>query len=222
MKKIAFLLAALVAFGTLQAQENRVISGKVTILNDLPVQGVKVIAKNSKAAVNTDSLGNYTLICASNDKLAFESECFSNTQKRINSKTGDTVNVKLNFRATEKNLDLAIGYGYISEELRTQAVQSLDRTRDYSNYLTIYDVIRANFNGITITNTNCIIVRGINTINASPCAAYVVNGSFVNDIDYISPTEVKEISLLKDGSAAIYGSRSANGVFIINLKDGIE
>ena len=222
MKKIIYLLILLICSAVSQAQDTRIVSGKVVILNDLPVSGISVKAQKSGAAVKTDSLGNFVIACQSGDKLVVESECFNTTKVKITSKVTDTVKVKISFTPNEKKVDMAIGYGYISEDLRTQAIGKLDKSRDYSSYLTIYDVIRANFNGIYIRPDHCIQVRGIGTISTSGCAVYVVNGQMVDNIDFISPNDVKDISLLKDGSAAIYGSQSGNGVFIINLKDGKE
>ena len=204
------------------SQEIRIISGTVTTLNDLPVSGIKVTAKKSLAATITDSLGGFVIACKPKDRLMFKSEVFSNIQRRINKSTSNPINVKLNFIPTTKNVDMAIGYGYISSDQRTQAIEYIERGNNYCNYLDVYDLIKAKFTGVNIMPDGCIIVRGLNTINGSNCAIYVVDGNKVDNIDYISTCDVKEISLLKDGTAAIYGSQSSNGVFFINLKDGKE
>ncbi len=62
------------------------------------------------------------------------------------------------------------------------------------------------------------IIRGVNTINASSDPLFIVDGVEVPDISNIPPNEVKSISVLKDASASIYGSRGGNGVIIIELK----
>ncbi len=65
-------------------------------------------------------------------------------------------------------------------------------------------------------------IRGIGTIN-DPCPLYVVDGMPVNDIGYLSSSEIGSVEILKDASAtAIYGSRGANGVIMISTKHGIE
>ncbi|MBQ3657123.1 MAG: TonB-dependent receptor plug domain-containing protein [Bacteroidales bacterium] len=221
MKKTLLLLFFTWFCSGLYAQQTKTVTGNVFVLNNLPVSGITVSAKNSKAVVATDSLGNFTIVCLKKDKLRFKAKSFNTAHLRVNEKTKDTVSVKLNFVNTEKNVDIAIGYGYISEKDRTQAIEHISRGQNYCSYLSIYDLIHERFNGVRITNNGCIIVRGINTLYGSPCATYVVNGQMMDDISFISPCDIKEISLLKDGSAAaIYGSRSANGVFIINLKDG--
>lgn len=205
---------------SVKAQDTRIITGRVTVLNDLPISGITVKAKKSKAAASTDSIGMFTIACYDNDCIVFSSKSFSTAKHKVNRRTKDTISVKLHFTPTEQNLDMAIGYGYISEANRTQAIEYIKNGPNYCSYRNIYELIRAHFNGIYIRSDGCIIVRGPNTINASPCATYVVDGKIVDTIDFIPTCDVKEISLLKDGSAAIYGSQSANGVIIINLKDG--
>lgn len=61
--------------------------------------------------------------------------------------------------------------------------------------------------------------RGINSINSDTEPLIIVDGSPQSNIDWINPNDVRSIDVLKDaGSTAIYGSRGANGVIIINLK----
>ena len=62
------------------------------------------------------------------------------------------------------------------------------------------------------------VIRGINSINASTDPLFIVDGSAVNDISYLSPKDVKSVEVLKDASASIYGSRGACGVIIITTK----
>ncbi len=220
MKKTLLLqILLLVCLGT-YAQQTKTITGKVFVLNDLPVSGIIVSAQKSKAAVATDSVGEFTIVSLKKDKLSIKAKSFHTKRLHINDKTKDTISVKLNFINTEKSVDIAIGYGYINEKDRTQAIEHIKNGRNFCSYLNIHELIRERFAGVTITRDGCIIVRGINTLYGSPCATYVVNGQIRDDISYISPCDIKDISLLKDGSAAIYGSRSANGVLIIDLKDG--
>ncbi|MCK5440615.1 MAG: TonB-dependent receptor plug domain-containing protein [Maribacter sp.] len=46
---------------------------------------------------------------------------------------------------------------------------------------------------------------------------FVVDGSYVPNINFVNPVEGKSIELIKDGTAALYGARGANGVIVINL-----
>ena len=161
MKKTLLLqILLLVCLGT-YAQQTKTITGKVFVLNDLPVSGIIVSAQKSKAAVATDSVGEFTIVSMKQDKLSFKAKSFHTKRLNVNDKTKDTISVKLNFINTEKSVDIAIGYGYINEKDRTQAIEHIKNGRNFCSYLNIHELIRERFAGVTITRDGCIIVRGI-------------------------------------------------------------
>jgi len=85
----------------------------------------------------------------------------------------------------------------------------------------MYDLLISQFAGVQITNGE-IIIRGNRSFQGSSAALIVVDG-VISDTDIlrtISPIDVKSISVIKDGSSAIYGSRGANGVLIIETRKG--
>lgn len=200
------------------AQDTRAVYGRVTVLKDLPVCGIIVTASKAKTSAVTDSAGCFSIVCKKKDVLKFKGKTFSTRSTHISEKNKDSVNVRMSFIPSEKNVRLAIGYGYISEKYKTQAVESISLEQDYSSYLTVYEIIRNKFNNVAVNSDGCVIIRGVSSLYSSNCALYVVDGHKVDNIDYISPADIKEISVLKDGSAAIYGNQSAAGVIIINLK----
>ncbi len=221
--RIIILLSLLLAWqGTaLAQQDNKVVSGQVTTLNDLPVGGIIITAKNSKTSVASDSLGYFTIVCHPKDRLTFKAKVFSNTSVKITPNTPDHIDVKMSFVQSEKNVELAIGYGYIQEKHRTQAIQYTKGRIDFCSYLSVYDILRNHFSNLQIYTDGCVVIRGPSSINASNCAMYIVDGVKSSSIDYISPCDVKEISVLKDASScAIYGNEGTNGVILINLKRG--
>ena len=215
MKKLILLLLMLSWLMPTFAQQTRIVTGKVRAFNDLPVSGVTVTTAKAKSAVKTDSAGNFSIACYSKDCILIKSECFKTANIKVSPKTVDTLTIKLSTKGNEKAVDVAIGYGYLKEDQRTQAVQSLRKGPDYSSFTSVYDIIKQNFNGVDVRPDGCIIVRGLISANGSSCATFIVNGSEVDSIDYLSTNNIKEISLIKDGTAAIYGNRSAAGVFLI-------
>jgi TonB-dependent SusC/RagA subfamily outer membrane receptor len=92
---------------------------------------------------------------------------------------------------------------------------------DFSQYSNIYELIKGRFAGVQVVNGE-IIIRGINSINSSSAALIVVDGVPVDGsaLNSIPPVQVKSINVIKDGSSAIYGSRGANGVVLIETKRG--
>jgi TonB-dependent SusC/RagA subfamily outer membrane receptor len=85
----------------------------------------------------------------------------------------------------------------------------------------MYDLIKGRFAGVQVANGQ-IIIRGVNSINSSTAALIILDGVPVDGsaLNSIPPVQVKSINVIKDGSAAIYGSRGANGVVVIETKGG--
>jgi len=122
-------------------------------------------------------------------------------------------------KKTEKE-KISVGYGQVDRESLTYAVDKMDTEEDVTinGYNNIYDYMRGKLPGVRVTNDNKIIIRGVNSLELSSDPLFVVDGAIVSNIDYINLNEIKNISVLKDASASIYGSRGTNGVILINLK----
>ncbi len=86
----------------------------------------------------------------------------------------------------------------------------------FKEFSSIYQLIREMFTGVEVNGSN-IVVRGVSSFGDTP-PLFVVDESYVSDISFIQPAEVESIILLKGEDTAIYGSRGANGVFLIRLK----
>ena len=84
-------------------------------------------------------------------------------------------------------------------------------------YRDIYEMIQGKCAGVQVTGRS-ITIRGKNSINLSTEPLFVVDGVAVEDVSHINPREVKNITVLKDSAASIYGVRGANGVILITLK----
>lgn len=222
MKRIISLIVSLccVIFIMSNASaQTRVVYGKLYTLDNLPVSGIKIQATTSQTTAVSDSSGKFAIVCAPEDVLEIKNEIFKTEKVKINPNTKDSVKVELRFIPNESNVDMAIGYGYIDPKYKLNAIESLPKNQDFSNYTSIDDLIKVYFSNVRVT-PNCVVVRGPGSLECSNCALMVLNGVPVNDIEWINPVEIKNISLIKDGSAAIYGTRGANGVLLIDLKDG--
>jgi len=122
----------------------------------------------------------------------------------------------LKFSNTEED-QVNIGYGTVSKKDLTNSAQTIDtRKSKYASYTDIYEMIKGEFPGVQVTG-HSILIRGISSINSGTEPLFVVDGMVVNSIDQISPREVKSVSVLKGSETAIYGSRGANGVILIEL-----
>ncbi|CAL2103601.1 Plug domain-containing protein [Tenacibaculum sp. 190130A14a] len=92
-----------------------------------------------------------------------------------------------------------------------------EKKRDPSQFWSIYDYLRGNIAGVHVTPTNVIRVRGYGTVNGSMEPLFILNGTNIDQETFgrIRPNLIKSVRVLKGPETAIYGSRGANGVIII-------
>lgn len=94
----------------------------------------------------------------------------------------------------------------------------VEHDKNTSIYKNIYELIRGRLPGVSVSSDNSITIRGLNSLHYNAEPLFVVNGLVVSSIDYISPNEVKKISVLKGADAAIYGLQGSSGVILITTK----
>jgi TonB-dependent SusC/RagA subfamily outer membrane receptor len=214
---ICFLIA-----GKVQAQD-RVIQGKVTTFENIPLSEVEVQVKSTKQVVKTDTLGRFSVACDVKDKLSFFAHGFNKQKVKLKENT-KFVAVNLHLKPGEKGKALAIGYGHVLEEDKLSAITSLrDNHDDFSKYTDMYDLIEGRFSGVQVVGDE-VIIRGNKTMGSSNAALIVVDGIERDGsiLSILPPNTVKSIDIIKDGGSAIYGSRGANGVVLIETKKGGE
>lgn len=199
--------------------QTRVIHGRLTAFNRYPVQNIKVTSKKAKSATLSDSLGRFSIVCMENDMIKIDPKTFRKVTRKVGPET-DSLFVNLIYLDSKKNREIAIGYGYIRESDLLFAVQNLQQeNNEYCLYNNVFDIIKGRFAGVDVEN-GAVIIRGKSSFYGSNEALYVVDGIIFSSIDWIRPCEIKSISIMKDAGAAIYGSRGANGVVIIELIKG--
>jgi len=227
MKSIVCLLLAIGLSISLSAQQ-RVINGTVSVFKNMRLSNIEVKSKNTGSTVLTDSLGNFQIVCEQKDVLEFSGKTFYKLKVRVKP-TDNSTTVNMRFIAKPENVDMAVGYGYISKENATTAYANLTSSEiDFCSYNDIYDLIRAKCAGVSVGSTNPlpgteqdISIRGVNSMNqANPL--YVVDGVITSQIANILPCDLKSISFLKDSEAAIYGASGGGGVILFETKTGKE
>lgn len=214
----AFFVLALLS---VNAQE-RMIKGIVTTFDSIPLIGADVQVAGSKELVKTDTLGRFSVNVNPGDKLKVSAKGFTSQKVKLDDKI-KMVLVNLKLKPTESAREYAIGYGYVKDADKLNAVaQMTSKDLDFSQYTNMYDLIRGRFSGVQVSPGGEIIIRGVSSINLSSAALIVVDGVAVDNsmLNNLSPTNVRSINIIKDGSAAIYGARGANGVVIIETKRG--
>lgn len=220
-------LATVLAFlfsGVLMAQQTT-ISGIVT--DDTgPLPGVNIVEKGTVNGTTTDFDGNYTITVASDAVLVFSYIGFQNKEVSVSGQT--TIDVTLIVDAQSLDEVVIVGFGSQAKVDVTGAIAQIKQEEikqivnaDPTNAL------QGRLAGVQVESggggpgapTN-VIVRGISSLtNTFPL--YVVDGAIVDDITFLNAKDIIDIQVLKDAtSAAIYGTRAANGVIIVSTNRG--
>ncbi len=225
MRRFRFFLIFLLGLFSIQFDafsQERPIQGIVTTFDSIPLVGADIRIKSSKQELKTDTLGRFAALVQPNDKLRLSAKGFFTQNVKLEDNI-KLVLVNLKLKPTENAREIAIGYGYVKDADKLNAVVQLsDKDLDFSIYSDMYDLIRGRFSGVQVEPNGDIIIRGTSSINLSSAALIVIDGIPSNSIAFaqLTPSDVKSINIIKDGSAAIYGARGANGVVIVETKKG--
>ncbi len=203
------------------------------VLDDLkdPVIGASVLEKGTSNGTITNMDGEFTLDVAENATLVIS---YIGYQSREVSVSGQTrVNIVLSENTELLNEVVVIGYGTVKKgDLTTSiSVVSTDDL-DLRPITSVSSAIQGKAAGVQVMQPSgqpgagmVVRIRGASSISSSNDPLYVVDGVPVGEgeyaISYLSPNDIESMQILKDASsAAIYGSRAANGVVLITTKGG--
>ena len=210
-------------------RQDKNISGIVTDQNGVPIAGVNILVKETAKGTQTDFDGKYSMNASETDILTFSFLGYQTQQINVLDKT--IINVVMKEQASKLDEIVVVGYGTQKKEDLTGSISNISLADFESRPITSLSAgLSGLAPGIQITqssggrigsNNASIRIRGIGTLNNSnPLVLVDGVSSSMNDID---PNDVASISILKDAaSAAIYGSRAANGVILITTKKGTE
>lgn len=199
--------------------QEKTLNGRVFTFDSIPLVNASVEVKSTKQVVKTDTLGFFTVVCNSEDKLKVSAHGFSTEKFEMKSSYKFAV-INLKLKPGVKNREIAIGYGHVLDSDKLNAVSSLDNSDiDFSQYSNMYELIRGRFSGVQVVNSD-IVIRGVNSLYGSNAALIVLDGVPVDNsiLSSLPPIQVKSVNIIKDASAAIYGSRGSNGVVLIETK----
>jgi len=214
-----------------EAVQDILVKGKVTDKsNGQPLAGVSIQIKGSTAGTSTDANGNYALNVPNNTTLVLSFVSYDKVEMPVNGQT--EINITLQPSTAGLSDVVVVGYGTQKKVNLTGAVATIG-SKDLANrpVTSVSNALQGTMSGVTVTasasgqpggDQATIRIRGIGTLNnASPVV--VIDGVITtsNNLDNINPDDIASISVLKDAaSAAIYGSRAANGVILVTTKLG--
>jgi TonB-dependent starch-binding outer membrane protein SusC len=208
---------------------NFTVTGTVTDETGKALELVNVSLKGGSLATFTDAKGNYSLSLPDNAKngtLRFSIVGYISQELKITGK--NTINVVLVSDTKELTDVVVVGYGTQKKVSVTGSVDVVGKKaidgRPVTNLTTALQgtspnliIQQRNFEPGQGVNIN---IRGLGTLGDNT-PLVVIDGIMGGDINLINPTDIESVTVLKDaGAAAIYGSRSANGVLLVTTKKG--
>ena len=218
---------------SLQSQQNNgkfKITGNVADNNGEPIIGASVVVNGTKNGTVTDIDGNFTLVSNSETPTLNISYVGFDTQN-IKVRPGQTIKVTLKENAQSLEELVVVGYGSQKKVNVIGSIATVDsKSLEARSASDVSNMLTGQMSGVTITQTSgnpgqdggTIRVRGVGSFGATPSPLVLVDG-MPGSLSDITPDEIENISVLKDASsAAIYGSRAANGVVLVTTKRGKE
>ena len=190
------------------------------------VIGASIVVKGTSNGTVTDFDGNFTLKCQSGAKLVIT--YIGYTPQEVAAKDGMQVTLKED--VAQLNEVVVVGYGSMAKKEISSSVVQI--SKDQFNQGAASDamaLVAGKVAGLNVAssadaNPNAmtdIQVRGAGSLSASNGPLVVIDGIAGGDLRNIATQDVESITVLKDaGSAAIYGTRGANGVILVTTKKG--
>ena len=224
MKK-AFLVVLMLSSSLVFAQNN--ISGSVSDEDGNPVPGATIVVEGTNTGVVTDFDGNYQINASAGDQLTFSSLGFGSQTITV----GNQNQINVTLMSSVDILDEVVVSGYQTQQRRSLsgAIGTVDTDEAFKTQVTnAAEALQGRVAGVQVTSGGgpgaapVIRIRGYSTTNDNS-PLYVIDGIQTTDPNVmrdINPRDIENISVLKDGSAAIYGARASNGVIVVTTKKG--
>ncbi len=224
-RKPLMLLCALVFTATAVLAQGGTVSGRVIDRNGEGVPGAVVKVQGSSKYAITDGKGEFTVEAATGAKVLVTSMGYADQTLDVR---GGFMNIELEDSSVMLEEAVVVGYGSQKAKDLTApiaVVKGAELSKQATNNAA--QALQGKVAGVQVINGGApgsgstVRIRGVGSIGDYAKPLYVVDGVFVNNIDFLSSNDIESMSVLKDASAsAIYGVRAANGVIIITTKTG--
>ena len=219
-----FLFFTFLVSSTAFAQQTRPVSGRVVLPTGQGLSGASVRVKGTNVGASTDSAGAFTVLAGPTATLQISYVGYE-AQELTLSPNQTEIEITLQASGAQLNEVVVIGYGTASKRDLTGSIVKISG-RDISDKPNANPVasLQGKVAGLSIVNSGTpgrapdIRIRGTISIG-SVSPLYVVDGIFNDNIDYLNPSDIESIEILKDPSSlAIFGVRGAAGVIAITTK----
>ncbi|MDP4239812.1 MAG: TonB-dependent receptor [Bacteroidota bacterium] len=223
-KIITLLFVALVCATTVIAQNLNVDGLVVDKKTGDPLIGATIMQKGTSNGTVTDIDGKFAFTMPTGSTLLISYVGYTSQELVII----ENITLRILLVSNTANLEevVVVGYGTARKRDLTGSIVSItgESLKNAPNYNPV-DALQGKVPGLMVTNSGeagtspTVRLRGVGTINANTNPLYVVDGMFIDNIDFINPNDITSIEVLKDPSSlAIFGVQGANGVIIITTK----
>lgn len=225
-RKSMMLILCLLSSAILFAQQR--VNGVVTDIGNNPIPGLTILEKGTGNGVISDIDGRYNISVSNQNSILVFSFIGMETQEI---EVGNRSVINLIMTDTQTDLDelVVIGYGLQRKALVTGANVNVSGEQiAEQRTTTAMEALQGVTPGVQIIRNHGapgagtkVTIRGMGTIGAAS-PLYIVDGVSTSNIDHLNASDIESIDVLKDAaSAAIYGSRAANGVILVTTKKGV-
>ena len=225
MKRLATIFLLCLMSSALFAQ-NIQVQGTVLDNEGYPQIGAGVFQKGTSNGTVTDLDGRYSLSVPADAVLVYSFQGFSDVEEAVNGRETSDVTMNLDSQFLEEVV--VVGYGVQkSKDLTAPIVTVKGDALSKQAAANPMSALQGMVAGVQIIQSGApgagpsVKVRGVGSIGDYASPLYIVDGTFVDNIDFISNNDIESLTVLKDASAAaIYGVRAANGVVLVTTKKG--
>ncbi len=224
MKKLFLISVLFSLLFTLNAQQ--LVNGNVIDDSGIPLPGVSIQVMNTLRGTFSDIEGNFSISALSNDSLIFSMVGMINQKIAVGNKA--SITIKMLMSETRLQEVVIIGYGTQKVKDLTAPIVSL-KGEELTKQMTsnVMQALQGKVAGVQIINSGIpgggalVKIRGVGSIGDYAKPLYIVDGVFVDNIDFLGAGDIEDLIVLKDASAsAIYGVRAANGVILVTTRKG--
>ena len=228
VRKIVLSIFAVLAVAAVAFAQNRQVSGTVKDSAGQAIIGATVVIEGSHVGATTGADGSFRLEAPANSNLVVSFIGYETQTVALGTRTA----IEIVLQDDTQSIDdvVVVAYGTSSKEAVTGSVTMVKS--DVIEQRTTSDVTSALEGasaGVQVSSSygepgasTDILIRGFGSINGNNAPLYVVDGNiFAGNMSDINPADIESMSILKDAaSAALYGSRAAQGVVLITTKKG--
>lgn len=216
---------------SVQQQKGNVVQGTIVDQNGEPVIGATVRVKGSKTGTVTDLDGKFTL---TNANGPIEVSYIGYKTQIVKNAKGNNLRISLQEDANALEDVVVVGYGQQKKASLTSAITQIKGEEVFKDRTVSSTAValQGEIPGLTVTRNSTrpgsegasFQIRGDISVNGKSSPLIIIDGvtGSLDELNSMNGNDIDNISVLKDASAAIYGSRAASGVILVTTKRGKE